>query len=75
MCYHFGLLAPGKSSDPTITVYNVAHHQLLCHAAVVKLYKEYYKVSFLISLLQECLYTNLQKAYGLSVLKIGAASD
>ena len=50
MTYHFGLLAPGKSSDLTVTLYVVAHHQLLCHAAVVKLYKETYKVYFFLFL-------------------------
>lgn len=41
--YEFGLMAPGKSSDPGANAYTTAHHQLLSHAAAVKLYRKNYQ--------------------------------
>eukprot|EP00250_Pteridium_aquilinum_P001521 c11717_g2_i1 orf=93-659(+) len=43
MTYEFGLMAPGKSSDSGANAYTTAHHQLLSHAAVVKLYRTTYQ--------------------------------
>ncbi|KAI5058488.1 hypothetical protein GOP47_0026658 [Adiantum capillus-veneris] len=43
LAYGFGLMAPGKSDDAGINPYTTAHHQLLCHAAVVRLYRTTYQ--------------------------------
>lgn len=54
-----GNLAPGRCSswancpqgDSATEPYVAGHHLLLSHAAVVKLYKEKYKVSYILSMM------------------------